>query len=138
MHYSILRTYVRKYIHTYTYHVHTYIHTHTHTHIYIYIHTYIHTYTHTHTHTHIYIYIHTYRFKLRDDARCICGQNDQTMDHLLFHYENTNTQREVLKHQISQQRNSMEIKQELISKHTKVFCELIESTDFELLQQNEQ
>jgi len=78
------------------------------------------------------------RFNLRDDARCICGQNDQTMDHLLFHYENTNTQREVLKHQISQQRNSMEIKQELISKHTKVFCELIESTDFELLQQNEQ
>jgi hypothetical protein len=64
-----------------------------------------------------------YRFKLRDDARCICGQNDQTMDHLLFHCEKTSTQREVLKHHLSQQRNWMEIKQELISKHTKVFCE---------------
>jgi hypothetical protein len=32
----------------------------------------------------------------------------------------------------------MEIKQELLSKHTTVFCEFIESIDFELLQQNEQ
>ena len=45
-----------------------------------------------------------YRFNLRDDARCTCGQNDQTMDHLLFQCEKTSTQREVLKHQISQQR----------------------------------
>ena len=61
-----------------------------------------------------------------------------TMDHLLFHCEKTSTQREVLKHQLSQQREWMEIKQELISKHTKVFCEFIESIDFELLQQNGQ
>jgi hypothetical protein len=33
-----------------------------------------------------------YRFNLRDDARCTCGQNDQTMDHLLFHCEKTSTQ----------------------------------------------
>ena len=32
----------------------------------------------------------------------------------------------------------MEIKQEFISKHTKVFCEFIESIDFVLLQQNGQ
>ena len=25
-----------------------------------------------------------YRFKLRDDARCMCGHNDQNIDHLLF------------------------------------------------------
>ena len=31
----------------------------------------------------------------------------------------------------------MEIKQELISKHNKVFCEFINSIDFELLLQNE-
>jgi hypothetical protein len=79
-----------------------------------------------------------YRFNLRDETRCICGQNNQTMDHLLFHCEKTSTQREVLKHQINQQRNWMGIKQELISKHKKVFCEFIESIDFELLQQNEQ
>jgi len=79
-----------------------------------------------------------YRFKLRGDARCICGQNDQTMDHLLFRCEETRTQREVLKHHLSQQRKWMEIKQELIYKHTKLFCEFIESIDFELLQQNGQ
>ena len=62
-----------------------------------------------------------------------CGHNDQTMDHLLFQCEKTSTQREVLKHRLSQQRNWMEIKQELISKHTKVFCEFIELIDFELL-----
>jgi len=79
-----------------------------------------------------------YRYNLRDDARCICGQNDLTMDHLLFHCEKTSTQRVVLKHQTSQKWNWMECKQELISKHTKVFCEFIESIDFELLLQNEQ
>ena len=82
--------------------------------------------------------ISLYLFNLRDDARCICGHNDQTMDHLLFHCEKNSTQREVLKHQINQQRNWMEIKQELVSKHKKVFCEFIESIDFELLLQNEQ
>jgi len=79
-----------------------------------------------------------YRSNLMDDARCIRGHNDQTMDHLLFHCEKNSTQREVLKHQINQQRNWMEIKQELVSKHKKVFCEFIESIDFELLLQNEQ
>ena len=79
-----------------------------------------------------------YRFTLRDDARRTCGQNNQTVNHLLFQWEKTRTQREVLKHQISQQRNRMEIKQELISKHKKVFCEFIGPIDFELLQQNEQ
>jgi hypothetical protein len=79
-----------------------------------------------------------YRFKLRDDVRCICGHEDQTMDHLLFHCEKTSKQREVLKQQTNQQRNWMECKQELISKHTKVFCDFVESIDFELLQQIEQ
>ena len=79
-----------------------------------------------------------YRFNIRDDARCICGHNDQTMDHLLFHGEKASTQREVLKEQINQERNWMEIKQELISKHKKLFCEFIDSIDFELLLQNEQ
>jgi len=78
------------------------------------------------------------RFNIRDDARCTCGHNDQTMDHLLFHCEKTSTQREILKHQIKQERNWMENKQELISKHKKVFCEFIDTIDIELLLQNEQ
>jgi len=77
-------------------------------------------------------------FNLGDNARCICGHNDQSMDHLLFQCEKTSTQREVLKHQINQERNWMEIKQEIISKHKKVFCEFIDSIDFEILLHNEQ
>jgi hypothetical protein len=79
-------------------------------------------------------YLH--RFNLREDARFICGQGDQTMDHLLFHCIKTNTQREVLKQHISQQGNWPASKQELISKHRKSFTAFIESTDFYLLQQS--
>ena len=79
-----------------------------------------------------------YWFKLRDDAIYICGHNDKTMDHLLFQCEKTSTQREVLKYQTNQERNWMQIKQELISKHKKVFCEFIDTIDFERLLQNEQ
>jgi hypothetical protein len=81
-------------------------------------------------------YLH--RFNLRDDARCVCGQEDQTMDHLLFRCEKTSIQREVLKQQTNEQQNWMEFKKELTSKHKKVFCDYIESIDFELLQPNEQ
>ena len=37
------------------------------------------------------------RFKLRDDATCICGQVDQTADHPLNHCTTIHTQREALK-----------------------------------------
>ena len=40
-------------------------------------------------------YLH--RFKLRDDATCICGQGDQTTHHLLNHCTTIRTQRKVLK-----------------------------------------
>jgi transketolase len=38
-----------------------------------------------------------YRFKLKDDARCIRGHENQTIDHLLFRCEKTSKKREVLK-----------------------------------------
>ena len=72
-----------------------------------------------------------------NDARCSCGQGDQTMDHLLFHCTKTSTQQELLKHQISKQRNWPESKQELISKYRKLFSAFIESIDFELIQQSD-
>jgi len=59
------------------------------------------------------------------------------MDHLLFHCDKLSTQREALIHQTSQQQNWMKFKTELISKHTNVFCEFMDSIDFELLIQNE-
>jgi hypothetical protein len=74
-------------------------------------------------------YLH--RFNLRDDARCLCGHEDQTMGHILFRCEKTSIQREVLKQQTNQQQNWMEC-------NTKMFCYYIESIEFELLQQNEQ
>ena len=76
-------------------------------------------------------YLHC--FNLQDDTICICGQDDQTMDHLLFHCTKTNAQREVLKQQISQQGNWPASKQELIHKYRNSFSAFIESIDFELL-----
>jgi hypothetical protein len=73
-------------------------------------------------------YLH--RFNLRDDAICICGQGDQTMDHRLFHCTKTNTQGEVLKQHINQQGNRPASKEELISKYRNSFSFFMESIDF--------
>jgi len=73
------------------------------------------------------------RFKLRDDATCICGQGDQTTDHLLNHCTTIHTQREVLKQCILKNGNWPASKQELITKYRNSFIAFIESTDFELL-----
>ena len=35
--------------------------------------------------------VYMYRFNLREDAKCICDEEDQTMDHLLSHCTKTNT-----------------------------------------------
>ena len=67
--------------------------------------------------------VYLYRFNLREDAKCICDEDDQTMDHLLFHCTNTTTQRDLLKLQISKQKNWLASKVELITKHRKVFTE---------------
>jgi len=66
-----------------------------------------------------------HRFNLHEDAVCSCGQGDQTMDHLLFHCTRTSTQQELLKHQISMQKNWLASKQDLISKHRKQFSGFI-------------
>ena len=44
--------------------------------------------------------VYLYRFNVREDAKCICDKDDQTMDHLLFHCTKTSTQRDLLKIQI--------------------------------------
>ena len=60
-------------------------------------------------------YLHP--FKLLKDATCICGQGDQTMDHLLNHCAVIHTQREVLKQNILKIGNWPASKQELITKY---------------------
>ena len=81
-------------------------------------------------------YLH--RFKLREEATCICGKEDQTMDHIMFKCIKTKEQRDILKHRINKTIKLQDNKQELITKHRKVYSEFIESIDFDKLQQDEQ
>jgi len=76
-------------------------------------------------------YLH--RFKILDDATCICGQGDQTTDHLLNHCAAINTQRGVLKQNILKNGKWQADKQELITKYRDSFVIFIESVNFELL-----
>jgi len=77
------------------------------------------------------------RFKLREEATCICGKEDQTMNHLLFNCIKTRQQRDLLKRRINKQMDLQDNKQELITKYRKVYSEFIESIDFEQLQQGD-
>jgi hypothetical protein len=76
-------------------------------------------------------YLH--HFKLWDDAKRICGQGDQTTDHLLNHCTMIHTQREVLKQCIFKNGNWPTSKQELITNYRDSFITFIESIDSELL-----
>ena len=72
-------------------------------------------------------------FKLLDDATCICGQGDQTTDHLLNHCSAINTQREVLIQNVLKNGKWPASKQDLITKYRDCFITFIESINFELL-----
>ena len=63
-------------------------------------------------------YLH--RFNLRDEAKCICDKEDQTMDNLLFHCTKTSAQRDLLKRRINKIMNVHDNKLELITKYRKV------------------
>ena len=78
-----------------------------------------------------------YRFNLREDAKCICDKDDQTMDHILFHCIETRKQRVRIKLHLSKQKNWPANKRELITKHRKVFGEFIEFIDFDRLQKSD-
>jgi len=77
------------------------------------------------------VYFH--RFKLLENAMCICKQGDQTTDHLLYHCTLLQTQREVLKQNIIKTGNWLASKHELITKHQHSFITFIKSTDIGLL-----
>ena len=81
-------------------------------------------------------YLH--RFNLRDEAKYICGKEDQTMDHVLFHCTKTSAQRDLLKRRIYKIMNLHDNKLELITKYRKVYSAFIESIDFDLLQQSDE
>ena len=75
-----------------------------------------------------------HRFKLREEATCVCGKEDQTMDHIMFKCIKTREQRDILKHRINKTNKLQDYKQELITKYRKVYTEFIDSIDFEKLQ----
>jgi len=60
------------------------------------------------------------------------------MDHIIFKCIKTKEQRDTLKHRINKPIKLQYYKQELITKHRKVYSEFIESIDFDQLQQDEQ
>jgi hypothetical protein len=73
-------------------------------------------------------YLH--RFHLSEDVKCKCGNEYQSMDHILFHCEEINAQRELLKLQMGTWPAS---KDDLITKYKKEFFVFIESIDFDNL-----
>lgn len=76
-------------------------------------------------------YLH--RFHLIDEAKCSCGEEYQSMDHLLFHCPNLSAQREVIKQQIGTWPAS---KEDLVSKYQKEFSDFVNAIDFDAIQQN--
>jgi len=78
---------------------------------------------------------YTKRFHLSEDAKCRCGNEYQSMDHILFHCESTKANREDLTKKIGTRPTS---KQDLITKYQKDFSAFVESIDFDVLQQSDQ
>ena len=77
-------------------------------------------------------YLH--QFNLREDAKCVCNNGDQTMDHIIFQCVESRKQRDLIKLHLRTQKNWPANISELITKHRKVFSEYIESIDFDSLQ----
>jgi hypothetical protein len=70
------------------------------------------------------------RFHLSEDAKRKCWNEYQSMDHILFHCEEINAQRELLKQEMG---TWPTCKEDLISKYKKEFFVFIESIDFDNL-----
>jgi len=77
-------------------------------------------------------YLH--RFHLREEATCSCGEENQSMNHILFHCSDTSGQRETLIKRIGTWPAS---KQDLVNKYRKAFSAFVESIDFETLQRSD-
>jgi hypothetical protein len=70
------------------------------------------------------------RFHLSKDARCKCRNEYQSMNHIIFHCEDINAQRELQK----LQRGTWPVsKENLITKYKKEFFVFIESIEFDNL-----
>jgi hypothetical protein len=75
-------------------------------------------------------YLH--RFHLIEEATYSCGDEYQSMDHLLFLCPNLSAQREVIKQQIG---TWPVRKKDLTSKYLKEFSAFVNAMDFDAIQQ---
>jgi hypothetical protein len=74
-----------------------------------------------------------HRYKIRDNAQCVCQQGDQTVDHLLYHCILIESQRRILRKIVTKNGQWPANKHELITKHLEPLLTYIESIDFEIL-----
>jgi hypothetical protein len=72
-------------------------------------------------------------FKLREQATCVCGKEEQTKNHIILKCIKTKEQRDRLKHRINKTNKLQDYKKELINKHRIVYTEFIGSIEFEKL-----
>ena len=76
-------------------------------------------------------YLH--RFKIRDNAHCVCQQGDQTVDHLHYDCNLLEAQRGILRKSVTKKGQWPTDKHELITNHLEPFLTYIESIDFDRL-----
>jgi hypothetical protein len=73
------------------------------------------------------------RFKILENATCACEQEDQTVDHILYHCTLLETQRQNMKNNAIKAGYWPPSKQNLISKHRNSFLNFLEPIDFDQL-----
>ena len=74
------------------------------------------------------------QFHLIEEATCSCGDEYQSMDHLLLHCPNLSAQREVIQQQIG---TWPVRKEDLVSKYQKEFSAFVNAIDFDVIQQTD-
>jgi hypothetical protein len=74
-----------------------------------------------------------HRFKILEYATCPCNKADQTVDHLLNQCKLLQTQRDLLRYNVSKSGNWPVSKHELIMKHLKIFLTFTKSIHFDQL-----
>jgi hypothetical protein len=76
-------------------------------------------------------YLH--RFKVSDNAHCVCQQGDQTIDHRIYDCNLLEAQRRILRKNVTRNGQWPADKHELITNHLEPFLTHIESIDFDRL-----
>jgi hypothetical protein len=74
-----------------------------------------------------------HRYKISDNAHCVCQQEDQTVHHLLYDCNLLEAQRRILRKNVTKNGQWPADKHDLITKHLEPLLTYVESIDFDLL-----